>query len=119
MDKVIGTMTLKENRTPLGWIKFGLRCLMYIVSSAICFGLFLVSYIIILYVVKTVVFKNHDIDMRMLVSKPVLCILFLLVTGFLTYVKKTRPILANEYLLPNGKKLVMLDFEYISNLKEA
>lgn len=87
MGKVIGTMNLKENRTTFGWIKFGLRCLMYIVSSAICFGLFLVSYIIILYVIKTVIFKNHDIDMRMLVSKPVLCILFLLVTGFLTYVK--------------------------------
>lgn len=90
MCKVVGTMSLKENRTPFGWIKFGLRCLMYIVSSAICFGLFLVSYIIILYVIKTVIFKNHDIDMRMLVSKPVLSILFLLVTGFLTYVKIRR-----------------------------
>ena len=87
MDKVVGTMSLKENRTPFGWIKFGLRCLMYIVSSAICFGIFLISYIIILYVIKTVIFKSHDIDMRMLVSKPILCILFLLVTGFLTYVK--------------------------------
>ena len=87
MDKVIGTMNLKENRTPFGWIKFGLRCLLYVVSSAICFVLFLVSYIMILYFIKTVIFKNHDIDMRMLVSKPVLFILFLLVTGFLTYVK--------------------------------
>ena len=33
MGKVIGTMNLKENRTTFGWIKFGLRCLMYIVSS--------------------------------------------------------------------------------------
>ena len=86
-EEIIGTMTLKENRTPFGWIKFGFRCLKYIVSSAICFVLFLVSYIIMLYVIKTVMFKNHDIDMRILVSKPVLCILFLLVTGFLTYVK--------------------------------
>ena len=90
MDKVIGTMNLKENRTPFGWIKFGLRCLLYIVSSAICFVLFLVSYIMILYFIKTVIFKNHEIDMRWLVSKPVLCILFLLVTGFLTYVKIRR-----------------------------
>ena len=100
MGKVVGTMSLKENRTPFGWIKFGLRCLVYIVSSAICFGLFLVSYIIILYVVKTVVFKNHDIDMRMLVSKPVLCILFLLVTGFLTYVK----IRQNEFGIMSERK---------------
>lgn len=100
MGKVVGTMSLKENRTPFGWIKFGLRCLMYIVSSAICFGLFLVSYIIILYIIKTVIFKNHDIDMRMLVSKPVLCILFLLVTGFLTYVK----IRQNEFGIMSERK---------------
>ena len=100
MGNIIGTMTLKENRTPFGWIKFGLRCLMYIVSSAICFGLFLVSYIIILYIIKTVIFKNHDIDMRMLVSKPVLCILFLLVTGFLTYVK----IRQNEFGIMSERK---------------
>ncbi len=101
LDKVIGTMNLKENRTPLGWIKFGLRCLMYIVSSAICFVFFLVSYIMILYFIKTVLFKNHDIDMRMLVSKPVLCILFLLVTGLLTYVKIRR----KEFgIMSEGKK---------------
>ena len=101
MGKVIGTMNLKENRTTFGWIKFGLRCLMYIVSSAICFLFFLVSYIMILYFIKTVIFKNHDIDMRMLVSKPVLCILFLLVTGFLTYVKIRR----KEFgIMSEGKK---------------
>ena len=61
-----------------------------IVSSAICFVLFHVSYIMILYFVKTVIFKNHDIDMWWLVSKQVLCTLFLLVTGFLTYVKIRR-----------------------------
>ena len=94
-------MNLKENRTPFGWIKFGLRCLLYIVSSAICFVLFLVSYIMILYFIKTVIFKNHDIDMRMLVSKPVLCILFLLVTGFLTYAKIRR----KEFgIMSEGKK---------------
>lgn len=99
MGKIIGTMTLKENRTPWGWIKFGFRCLMYIISSAICFGLFLVSYIMILYAIKTVIFKNH-IDMRMLVSKPVLCILFLLVTGFLTYAK----IRQNEFGIMSERK---------------
>ena len=61
---------------------------------------FLVSYIIILYIIKTVIFKNHDIDMRMLVSKPVLCILFLLVTGFLTYVK----IRQNEFGIMSERK---------------
>ena len=61
---------------------------------------FLVSYIIILYIIKTVIFKNYDIDMRMLVSKPVLCILFLLVTGFLTYVK----IRQNEFGIMSERK---------------
>ena len=50
--------------------------------------------------VGAVRFKNHDIDMRMLVSKPVLRILFLLVTGFLTYVK----IRQNEFGIMSERK---------------